>query len=63
MNPKTQTRLSLSRVRMRNILLTAGILSLLIGIYRIGIAAIPIRQSNQPGGCACRKRSYTGGPF
>lgn len=30
MNPKTQTRLSLSRVRMRNILLTAGILSLLI---------------------------------
>jgi len=30
MNRKTQTRLSLSRVRMRNILLTAGILSLLI---------------------------------
>lgn len=30
MNPKTQTRLSLSRVRMRNILLTTGILSLLI---------------------------------
>src|SRR6185436_19602489 len=30
MNPKTQTRLSLSRVRTRNILLTAGVLSLLI---------------------------------
>ena len=30
MNRKTQTRLSLSRVRMRNILLTAGVLSLLI---------------------------------
>ena len=30
MNPKTQTRISLSRVRMRNILLTAGVLSLLI---------------------------------
>ena len=30
MNSKTQTRLSLSRVRMRNILLTAGVLSLLI---------------------------------
>src|SRR6476659_8626637 len=30
MNRKTQTRLSLSRVRMRNILLAAGVLSLLI---------------------------------
>jgi hypothetical protein len=30
MNPKTQTRLSLSRVRMRNMLLAAGVLSLLI---------------------------------
>lgn len=30
MNPKTETRLSLSRARLRNILLTAGVLSLLI---------------------------------